>query len=257
VPFTGSHPAAVLPFVRWLPPSALVIGSMAPDLPYYVPVPVSAGLTHSLLGAGTVDLLLGAAAFLAWQCLIGPAAVALAPESIRARLPERTPGGLRHHLGSARGVLLAVLALVLGAATHVGWDSFTHGGMWGSDRVPWLRDDAGPLPGYEWAQYLSGVVGGAIVGVWGVRWWRSHAPDGGSAGPAVPIGVRRRVWGGVAGSTLGGALLGALSMVDREPRDGPGVFFVAATWGGAAGLAALVLVAAGWAIWGRGRPATW
>ena len=36
MPFTGSHPAAVLPFLRsGLPPSALVIGSMAPDFPYY------------------------------------------------------------------------------------------------------------------------------------------------------------------------------------------------------------------------------
>jgi hypothetical protein len=34
VPFTGSHPAAVLPFLRWsMPASALVIGSMAPDFP--------------------------------------------------------------------------------------------------------------------------------------------------------------------------------------------------------------------------------
>jgi hypothetical protein len=29
MPFTGSHPAAVLPLMRWLPPSALVTGSMA------------------------------------------------------------------------------------------------------------------------------------------------------------------------------------------------------------------------------------
>ncbi|MDQ7908342.1 DUF4184 family protein [Phytohabitans sp. ZYX-F-186] len=42
MPFTGSHPAAVLPLVRWgLPPAALVIGSMVPDLPYYLPTPVN------------------------------------------------------------------------------------------------------------------------------------------------------------------------------------------------------------------------
>jgi len=36
VPFTGSHPAAVLPLLRTpLPSAALVIGSLVPDLPYY------------------------------------------------------------------------------------------------------------------------------------------------------------------------------------------------------------------------------
>ena len=41
MPFTASHPAAILPFLRTpLPASALVAGSIAPDLPYYVPVDV-------------------------------------------------------------------------------------------------------------------------------------------------------------------------------------------------------------------------
>lgn len=39
MPFTGSHPAAVLPLLRWgLIPSALVIGSMSPDLGYFLPL---------------------------------------------------------------------------------------------------------------------------------------------------------------------------------------------------------------------------
>lgn len=39
MPFTGSHPAAVLPFLRTpLPASALVVGSIAPDVPFSLPV---------------------------------------------------------------------------------------------------------------------------------------------------------------------------------------------------------------------------
>ncbi len=39
MPFTPSHAAAVLPFLRTpLPASALVIGSIAPDLPFHLPV---------------------------------------------------------------------------------------------------------------------------------------------------------------------------------------------------------------------------
>ena len=39
MPFTPSHAAAVLPFLRTpLPASALVVGSITPDLPFYLPV---------------------------------------------------------------------------------------------------------------------------------------------------------------------------------------------------------------------------
>lgn len=70
MPFTLSHPAAVLPFVRRpFSAAALVAGAVAPDLPYFarsMPVPVSAQswyepfmnatTSHSLAGAVTVSL---------------------------------------------------------------------------------------------------------------------------------------------------------------------------------------------------------
>jgi hypothetical protein len=63
VPLTPSHAAAVLLFLRTpLPPSALVIGSMAPDLPYYLPVDVPFR-THTALAVVTTDLLLGIVAW--------------------------------------------------------------------------------------------------------------------------------------------------------------------------------------------------
>src|SRR5215207_10039344 len=42
MPFTPSHMAAALPFVRTpLIPSAIAIGTMAPDVPYFVPLGVA------------------------------------------------------------------------------------------------------------------------------------------------------------------------------------------------------------------------
>ena len=63
MPFTGSHPAAVLPLLRTpLPASALVAGSIAPDVPFYLPVELP-WATHTALAVVTVDLLVAA---LAW-----------------------------------------------------------------------------------------------------------------------------------------------------------------------------------------------
>ena len=52
----------MLPFFRVLVPAALVIGSMVPDLPYYLPSPVPGSVTHTATGSW-FDLLVGIIAF--------------------------------------------------------------------------------------------------------------------------------------------------------------------------------------------------
>ena len=71
MPFTLSHPAAVLPLrtrAPALPFTALVIGSMTPDAEYYLPFePFPRRLTHAFVGVPTVDLVLGIAMLVAVQ----------------------------------------------------------------------------------------------------------------------------------------------------------------------------------------------
>lgn len=140
MPWTFAHPAAVLPLRRTgLPMSALVIGSIAPDVPSYVPWLSIRDWTHSATGLVTIDLAIAMVLLVAWTLL-----------PVTARL-----GG--------RGWLLAPIAAVIGSATHVAWDSATHRDEWVTDRVPWLREEHGALLGYEWAQLVSTVVGGLVV----------------------------------------------------------------------------------------------
>ena len=87
MPVTGSHPAAVLPLMRLgFVPSALVIGSMVPDLPHYVPILVDAGTTHSLVGTVSVDIMLGGAALILWHAVAAPFAARPGPAG---RRPDR------------------------------------------------------------------------------------------------------------------------------------------------------------------------
>jgi hypothetical protein len=177
MPFTGSHPAAVLPLLRSaMPASALVVGSMAPDLPLYAPMPYSSELSHQLVGAFTVDLLAGLALFVAWHALIGPVVVAYSPVALRRRLPESVPASLGTFVRPRGRLLWVVAALVTGALTHVAWDAFTHADGWAVRHLPRLSDRVGPLPAYEWAQYASGLIGAVLILGWFVQWWRTH-PD--------------------------------------------------------------------------------
>ena len=74
MPFTPSHAVAILPFARTpLPAAALVIGSMAPDLQYFVPLGLTRHASHSWPGIITIDLPIGIAALLLWVFLLrGP-----------------------------------------------------------------------------------------------------------------------------------------------------------------------------------------
>lgn len=242
MPFTPSHAAAVLPFLRTpLPASALVIGSVAPDLPYYLPVELPWD-THTASAVVTTNLLLGALAWVAWHGLLAAPAMAWAPGALRARLAG-LPLGLGARLGSARAVLLTALALVVGAATHVLWDEFTHAGRWGTEHLPVLARAWGPLAGYRWLQYASGVVGGVILLLWLVRWWRRA--------PRAPLPARPAawpVWGAIGAAGLLAGLAGAVAADDVRKAAWAG-----ATWGGGAALAAAVLLAAVWQVRRRRR----
>jgi len=266
VPFTGSHVAAVLPFVRWrLPASALVIGSMVPDLPYYLPVPVHGGQTHSLLGVIGADLQLGLVVFLAWQAFVGPAAVALAPPVVGQRLAIASSSGalpgIRASVAQPGRFVAVVAALLLGSLTHVGWDAFTHADGWVTERVPFLRADLGPLPVYRWAQYISGVVGGLIVAAWIVRWWRTPpAADGyglrpSPGRPARGLGpvARSAALAVVLVAAAIGGVRGLASGLTNDVDPLRTAAFQAATGAGRWGAVALVGVAAVWALTGRRR----
>ena len=64
MPFTFAHPAAVLPLRRrfeWLKTVPLIVGSVAPDLPYYIPMRFNRLMldTHTLAGVFWLDVPIG------------------------------------------------------------------------------------------------------------------------------------------------------------------------------------------------------
>jgi hypothetical protein len=257
VPFTASHPAAVVPLMRWgLVPSALVVGSMAPDVPYFVPLPVARGLSHSLLGVVTVDLWLGLVVFGVWQGLVAAGVVAIAPAGLRSRLGPASPAGLRHHLTGVRRPVLVLVSLTVGALTHVVWDEFTHSGSWGTERFDVLRTFYGPLPVYRWAQYASGLLGGAVLLAVAVRWLRTTPPRGAgdAAHPAAGRRVAFGVWAGVLFVTvLAGVVAAAGPLTAVTGMDWRTAAFRGVTRGGAAGGLALLGFAVAWTL--RAGPA--
>ncbi|MFF7337063.1 DUF4184 family protein [Streptomyces sp. NPDC008163] len=169
MPFTLSHAAAVLPGIRRdgtgrgpLLASALVAGSFAPDLTYFadsvIPGAMEFGeVTHAVWGVVTADVLITAVALGLWLLLRDPL-VALLPQRWRGRVHAWLRGGGaatgpgRRGLGARDAGWFAVSA-VIGSATHVVWDAFTHHDRWGVRLVPGLDGSVAGYPVFTLVQY--------------------------------------------------------------------------------------------------------
>lgn len=243
MPFTLAHPAAVLPFARRpLVPAALVAGALAPDVPYFLPLPRSAGswyepfvnatTTHAWPGALTVAVPTAAVLAALWWLVRAPLRSLVAGEAPGAAAP-------RH---AWRSVPWLAASLGLGVLTHVAWDAVTHGDGALVQHVAWLREPlVGEVPAARVLQHASTAAGLLVLAVWAgrrvLRWRRAGGRLVLGRGRAVAVGVV--VLAGVAGA-VAGALGAAGSGVE-------GVLSAAAKDGGtASALAGLVAVAAWW-----------
>jgi hypothetical protein len=166
VPFTVSHAAAVLPLQRFgshkLPLTALMVGSMAPDFGYFFSHEASRALTHSFTGLFVWSLPTGLLVWLFYVAFLEKTTITLLSDRWHTRFA---------HTDAITWALVAraCIAIVLGAATHIVWDAFTHRGTWVTNAIPVLQ---GPTPGFSWLpiyhvlHFLSSVLGLLILAFW-------------------------------------------------------------------------------------------
>ncbi|MER7756725.1 DUF4184 family protein [Kitasatospora sp. NPDC097643] len=233
MPFTLSHPAAVLPLLRAagergpLVASALVAGSMAPDVPFFADsllpgVYGHGGLTHSWWAVPTLDVAIAGALVAGWHGLLRGPLVALLPErwagAAEALTARRAgPGSAGDQGGAgggrARDAAWFAASAALGAATHVGWDAFTHEGRLGVRLLPVLDRQLAGVPLYTALQYGSSALALAAMAGWAVRAARAVEP----VRPAVELAPRtRRVAAAALGVATAAGVLHRLSPLRRN-----------------------------------------
>ncbi len=171
-----------------------VVGAMTPDVEYLLRLEPLSLVSHSVRGLFVFCLPVGLVTWILWEWLVRPVGrdlVALAPGDATARR------------GSASAWFLAIIALLVGSASHVGWDAFTHRYAWGPDHFPALLQPAFTLggtvvPWFNLLQHLSTVVGGVIVLAWLGRELGaggSREPGAGGSGVRALLAPRRlRAW---------------------------------------------------------------
>jgi Domain of unknown function (DUF4184) len=209
LPFTLSHPAAVLPFRRKLVFSALVVGSVAPDFHYFLDLAPKQYFGHTVRGAFLFCLPVGLAVLWTFQKIMKLPLMSLAPEAHQERLVSLAAP---FRWGPATRFFVILLSLFLGIATHLVWDAFTHDRGYFVRKVPDLRN--APLqefgsdrPLYNVLQHGSSLAGLGILALWYWRWFKRTPPQ---PVPAyLKVSAAKKAW--IAAAIV--AISGALSIV--------------------------------------------
>jgi hypothetical protein len=179
VPFTVSHAAAALPFRHTrLILSALIIGCMAPDFEYFIPFEHHGTFGHDWLGVFALDLPLSLLVLWLFHRYAKEPFAACLPATARARI-QLGPRNLSVHSPARFGLI--VLSILVGVATHILWDSFTHAGHWIGTQFPVLNENVslpvfGPRPWFAILQYFSSAFGIVVLLLWALHWYRNATP---------------------------------------------------------------------------------
>jgi hypothetical protein len=217
MPFTLAHPAAILPVRRFKPLRTvpLVLGALAPDFRSYLPWSVRAWFpnTHTLRASVVVCVPLCLAALALLYLLREPLTALLSPRARWLCLKAIAPFGRQ-----PREWLWAPFSILVGAWSHLAWDSFTHSDGWMVRHYALLHAPLIIAGTYTTVnrvlQYLSSVVGLAVLAVWYLRLSvprplpheaRAAAPP---AGPVLALCV-------AAATLIGGVQ--ALAEMERVP----------------------------------------
>jgi Domain of unknown function (DUF4184) len=171
MPFTPSHPALVLP-LTYLPQrlyslTGLVIGSMTPDFEYFIRMRTQSNYSHTILGLLWFDLPLG--------LLLG----FIFHNIVRDSLFNNFPTGLKSRFAIFNGFdwnkyfrtnwFVVIISILIGAGSHLLWDSFTHSHGYFVENIPSLSNKIAiathQIPIYNILQHSSTLIGGLVIAI--------------------------------------------------------------------------------------------
>ncbi len=251
MPLTLSHAAAAVPLRRFrLPATALIMGCMAPDFEFFLRVNHNRVIAHTIPGLFIFCLPIGLAGLYLFHKFLKFPLLSLLPGSHQIRLHR---AATRFTFWPARRFGLILLSLLIGAASHLLWDAFTHHNGWFVAMIPALRYPLIKIAGqwlmvYDLLQHGSTIFGLAVLGLAYKRWYlrapliRTHVPYALSRAARISIGMGLGVF-----SCAGGIVYGIVAAPAGHFRPYLPLTFVAVV---SAFLAAWAVFSAVWHIAG-------
>lgn len=163
MPFTFSHPAIVLPFIksRRLSATGLIVGSVCPDFEYFIRMKVQSDSSHTLLGLFIFNIPISLLFALLFHQVIKKGLIENLPSFFSSRLDVLKNLDWINYLRV--NFVIVVVSIIIGATSHILWDGFTHQTGCFVSEFSFLSSEIYAIPFYKILQHLSSCVGMATL----------------------------------------------------------------------------------------------
>jgi hypothetical protein len=201
MPFTLSHPAAVIPLRKLGVFSALIIGSMMPDTVYFLPFfSEHDRFGHTLPGLFFYCLPAGLTLVWLFHRFMKQPFISLFPRHHQGRLTAASPG---FQFTPSKRLLLILWSVLIGSVTHILWDSLTHTDTYLFTTSGWLSEPVhtgGPkLQVADVLQLGSSLFGLTVIAL--CYWlWLKRTPEVKAPAQHLPNAARISVFAALAAS---------------------------------------------------------
>lgn len=171
MPFTFSHPAIILPFVflpkRFYSMTGLVIGSLTPDFEYFIRMKIQSNYSHTIAGAFWFDIPLGILLCFIFHNIVRDSMFKNLPKVLSTRFSQFSKFDWNSYFRKNWFVVLS--SILVGALSHIFWDSFTHEKGYFVSALPVLSETisliGNQVPILKFLQHSSTILGGFALAI--------------------------------------------------------------------------------------------
>lgn len=165
MPFTFVHPAIVFPLTylrrNCFSLTGLIIGSMTPDFEYFLRMRIQSNYSHTLSGLFWFDLPLGLLVAFLFHTIVRDQFFNNLPDFLKLRFYIFKRFNWNQYF--KMNWYIVITSILIGALSHILWDSFTHDSGYFVQKLPMLRETIDILgkqiPVLKIAQHTSTIFG--------------------------------------------------------------------------------------------------
>jgi hypothetical protein len=169
MPFTFSHPAIILPLTylprHWFSLTGLVIGSLTPDFEYFLRMRIKSLYSHTIDGLFWFDLPLGLLLAFIFHNIVRDSLYDNLPTFLQSRISAFRQFNWNEHF--KRNWIVVLISILIGASSHIFWDSFTHDHGYFVQTIPTLTNSVDffgiQVPILKILQHSSTLIGGLVI----------------------------------------------------------------------------------------------
>ncbi|MFV0604783.1 MAG: DUF4184 family protein [Niabella sp.] len=166
MPFTLAHPALILPLRKYkLSLTALIAGSIVPDFEFFFQMREVDNIGHHWYGVILFDVPMAVVLCILYHNVLRRPLIANLPNFFKARILNSFMFNWNHF--AIHNKLRILLSILIGIATHLIWDGFTHADGFVVEMLPALSGNISfytiNIPIYYFLQILFSICGIGVV----------------------------------------------------------------------------------------------